>query len=654
MVAHITTAVSLAILLVNLVGMTLVGARVCKSYLASKIASPICVVLILFFIEHFHGLGNLSWVWPLSTSAAALVIWKHFDLLRSHWKTEALFAAGFAYVFLWRFAFPNLDAGSEKLGDLLMIRSYLSGTRLPPVDAWFPPYPFDVYYSLQHYAAALLGRMQGLDGGTAYNLAFCVVVALTITAAGGAAGLFCKNKWHAALLTVVVAIGGTGASQVVHLMSDNVPLSHSMRFIGGSATPELVNKPFGKWLVSVSRVPTQNAIMLPAEMFSYLVYLGDYHPPMSGFLLLMMAILCIALAENTDSSRLPQALLMATLPLTIAANAWNLPPHLFLAATWIVYRLKVRKPLHPRAMLLGFSAPMVLLYPYLSRFGQHASDYDVAMRLVSRNEHAPPILAIILFHPVLLVLLAQLFFGERKTLALWLMAFWVGGLLLSEIFYVDDIYGGKYNRFNTTLKWWPWLYSGALLTIGAFNLNSRSRICRWGTIAVLLSVSLYGVDLWQVFVRTPKIYAGRLDGAAWITRDRIEGAILEYLKAQPPGITLQRMETDAFTYGPGLALFSGQQVFLGWPAHERLWRGRQAEVDIRSNQLRAFYRGELQESAQWLIQNKIEHVLWLKGDNGLPPGTFEKIQQQISGDYYWREFYAAPPFRVGVWSRRVR
>jgi uncharacterized membrane protein len=41
----------------------------------------------------------------------------------------------------------------------------------------------------------------------------------------------------------------------------------------------------------------------------------------------------------------------------------------------------------------------------------------------------------------------------------------MGLLLLSEFIYVDDVYSGKFNRFNTVLKWWPAAYSGALLSI---------------------------------------------------------------------------------------------------------------------------------------------------------------------------------------------
>lgn len=62
----------------------------------------------------------------------------------------------------------------------------------------------------------------------------------------------------------------------------------------------------------------------------------------------------------------------------------------------------------------------------------------------------------------------------------------------------------------------------------------------------------------------------------------------------------------------------------------------------------------MQNAAEWLIQNRIDHVLWLKAEYKLPKGTFDKINAQIRSHYYWREFYtASDDFRVGVWSRAL-
>src|SRR5512133_1602275 len=159
MLAHLATAFVVGLLFVNLSALALLGHRVTGQYALSRVTTPVACALACFFVEHFVGLGRLAWVWPVATALSLWIIAGRLDILRAHWRVEAAFLASFAWVFAWRYTGPSMVASSEKIGDLAMISSYMPGTRLPPVDAWFPPYPFDVYYSFQHYAAALLGRV---------------------------------------------------------------------------------------------------------------------------------------------------------------------------------------------------------------------------------------------------------------------------------------------------------------------------------------------------------------------------------------------------------------------------------------------------------------------------------------------------------------
>ncbi len=655
MMNHFSTLLAAALILLNLTGLTILACRWwLRDYLLSKVVAPVVVCLGCFFLEHFHGLGTVAWLWPLTSFVSALLIWRNLDLLRKNWIIEAVQAAGFGYAFAWRFCLPNVDASSEKLADLAMISSYRPGTTLPPVDAWLPPYRFDVYYSFQHYASSLLGRIFSLEPGITYNLGFCVMISLTVTAAAGAAFLISKRRWAAALATFAFLLGGTGASIPVHLMMDHPSLHSSMRFIGGTATPERATTPVGQWLIKVSQVPAKDALELPLETFSYLASLGDYHPPLSGFLLLAIALLCVALIENEVETRWTQAVLAGSVPLTLVANSWSLPLQGLLLAAWVAYRLWRRQSPDWRLLTIGLAVTTGLVFPCLSRFALRAQDYSLMIRPVPASEHTPLLLGSIVLYPIVVLVLAQLAFGERRPAALWLCGFWIALLLFSEFLYVDDVYSGKFNRFNSTLKWWPWIYAGVLLSLGALNLVSKRKLCRYTTLAVLCVVSLYAGDLALHLIRVPKRDIGRLDGTAWVTSDGIERAILEFLKSRPPGVVLQRLDTGAFTYAPAITLFAGQTAFMGWPEHEKLWRGWRADIELRNREVQQFYRGDLSDPAGWLKVNQIDHVLWLKNDAKMPAGTFDRLNAQIGQDYYWREFYVAGDFHVGVWSRRPR
>lgn len=661
MLGLIATAFILGVLLVNLVALALVGHRVTGQYALSRAATPVLAALVLFFVEHFVGLGSLAWCWPITTAASVWIVARHLGVLRRHWRVEAAFLAAFAWVFAWRWSIPGIVASSEKIGDLAMIASYLPGGRLPPTDAWFPPYPFDIYYSFQAYAASLLGRLFALGPGLTYNLAFCVLIALTITAAAAATHTICRSARATALVVAAFALGGTGATIPVHFMTTAPQLYSSMRFIGESATPENVQTPFGRWLLASAGVPAGPSLKLPTETFAYLTSLGDYHPPLSGFYLLALGLLCLALVEAGGRVRAAQAVLAATIPVCAIANGWSLPLQGLLVATWVAYRMAQRRapdwtPPDWTALAAGALGGTALCYPFLSTFAYRAADYAVRLRPVAAGEHTPALLGAIVLAPVVAAIVVPVAFRERGswrgTWVLWLSGLWLALLLLSELTYIDDLYSGIFNRFNTTLKWWPWIQAGALLTAGAYGMRSRSRIARYLTIAVLASVTVYGVDLGRALLTGPKPDRGQLDGAFAVTSDPIERALLEYLKAQPRGIVLQRPQAGSFTPAPSLALFAGQTAFLGWAEHEKLWRGQRADVALRETDVRRFYAGELPNAADWLVQNRIAHVLWLKTEAELPAGAFDRLDQQIRPAYFWREYYRVGEFRVGVWTRR--
>ena len=178
---HISNVLIILILWINLTGLALVLRKYAESWTLARVASPIALVAAFFFIEHFFGLGHLSWLFPFSTVASCYFILQAQDFLCARWRTEALFYGSFMYALAWRYLYPDIDGSSEKLTDLTFVANYFGGAKLPPVDRWLPPSAFDVYYAMQHYAAALLGRMLGTPVGMAYNLGFCTIVALTAT-----------------------------------------------------------------------------------------------------------------------------------------------------------------------------------------------------------------------------------------------------------------------------------------------------------------------------------------------------------------------------------------------------------------------------------------------------------------------------------------
>ncbi len=645
---HLANLLLVSLLLVNLMGLSLAAWRFTQSWPLARAASPL-LVAIPFFVEHYFGFGSLAWLAPISTAASAALILRHVSLLQANWRIEAVYHAAFAYALAWRYLLPDITASSEKITDLTFVANYLHGARLPPVDRWLPPYPFDMYYALQHYGAALLGRILDAPPGTAYNVGICVIAASVVTAAASTAMLLVRRRGPALLLTVALVFGGTGVSPFIRLIVPSPQLHSSIRFMGSSLSPDIATKPFGRWLLQVDGSPGKTALDLPVELFSYLIGLGDFHPPLSGYLLLMVTLLAIALIEAEEAVRPAYVVLAATVPLTIASNAWDLPLQAMLVGGYLFYRAWVPKPIAWKPLFAGGASAAFLIYPFMVSFGTHASDLHNTMRLVPRALHTPPVAGLLVFYPLFAVLAMGLIFGERSSQSLAFCAIWLTLAAVSELVFIDDLYGGQFERFNTALKWWSWIYSGALLTVGAMNLRSPSRICRWGTGAVLLLISAYSVDLYANLFHVPRPHIGQLDGAGWLRDDKAQRAILDFLRSQPDSIVLQRLTDRSYIAAPAPIIFSGQTAFLGWANHEDVWRGYRADIDHRASEIEKFYSGNLPDAARWLEQNHIRFILWLQDENKLA-GTFEKIDEQIRSRYFWYDFSVQPGLRIGLWG----
>jgi uncharacterized membrane protein len=226
--------------------------------------------------------------------------------------------------------------------------------------------------------------------------------------------------------------------------------------------------------------------------------------------------------------------------------------------------------------------------------------------------HTPLLLGILFMLPTLALIGLAALSGTRRGLHLAML--WLTLLLFTEYFYVDDIYSGVYERFNTTLKWWPWISAGALMTLGPFVLERASR--RWVRIVGIifcLYPCFYVIDLWRPFLGGPKDSRGKLEGTNFLTRDEFPRLMLGRLKVEKPGVVIERPDREgAFTNQAVLPLLAGQRMWLGWYNHELLWRGFSEDIRRRHDRLMLFYNGGMPNAGKWLLGQGIDYVLWYR------------------------------------------
>ena len=129
------------IITINFSALALITTRWVNNYALAKVSGLLFTCLVLFFIEHFVGLGNLNWLWPITTIASLFIISKNKSILWKQYRgAELVFFIGIVYGLMWRLAFPDINGQSEDLTDLAFLSNYYSGQTLPAIDNWLPPY----------------------------------------------------------------------------------------------------------------------------------------------------------------------------------------------------------------------------------------------------------------------------------------------------------------------------------------------------------------------------------------------------------------------------------------------------------------------------------------------------------------------------------
>lgn len=640
----------------------------------ARSAAALTVVLVMFCAEHAFGLGRLGWLWPISSVAAAAYLMFRLRGGRSiDWRAELPFAVPFLGALAWRCCFPDIDGHSEQLSDLAIVAAYSSGDTLPPTDFWLPDLKLDTYYGLQHYAAALLGRCMGLGSGFAVNLAHAALFGWSASLVWALARVCGTPPALRVLPVLAVMVGGSGIAPLSHFIVDRhaatrADLAHaaedslwtSVRFAG--MYDAHVDTPLGRALFKVN--PPDTGDDLPLENIGYLTFQGDFHAPLGGFMLLFLALLCIAWIDRAEYPRGPStgpperaasaavhALLGATVPIALAVNTWVFPLQAGLVGGWYAASWLARRPVDWRAIVVGTGAALVLLYPFLGPFT--ASGLRVSLGIVPAAQHTPVDRFVGLLWPAMLVCLLVLLpgrAGKGRVVAVLILAL----LVLSEVVYVDDHSTGRYLRFNTALKWWSWIYAGALAVAGAHALARRGPV-RWIAAVTLLAVSSYAVDLGAILAFRDKPSFGRMDGDGWLVREPAHAHMLDWLKAAPRGIVVEGMDNaggETYSAASAMALFSAKPSASGWAHHESQWRGDPWFVGHDAEFVTRLYRGDAQDALRWLDAHRVRYVVWARRDQERDGPARARVDAMLSQAYDWLPFMVNGDEQIGIWVRK--
>lgn len=640
-------------------------------------ALVIVAAALLYALEHLLWLSPVA-LWILWATFALSALWTQRSSLAQpsqKWLETLGIRTPLAvcvallclmWPLLWRVAFPSLYASSEKLTNLLFLQNFLFADGLPATDRWLPPYKFDFYYPLQYYLMSLPGRMLNLSAGLLYQCGFVFFVASTLYAAFSLGRLALRQHTMAWVLPLVMGFAGTGAglvSVIWHYLKLGqgqnaafIALTTEARF-NGQAFYKILGQPNP---FNSPQLPPEQ----PLEYFAYQIFLGDFHPTLSGFYLLMVLLgaLWILSRPQPESEELAPGqpallMLLGALPLTmLASNSWLFPHMVMVTGLWFLWTLwrdrSTPATLHRLAWLsAGAALSLVVFFPVLQ--GLAGRSLNVGMRLVPWEYRGSIWPYIIQFWPLYVLIALSLWQQRLRQIGGFIAAATLVLLLFNAVFYMNDLSVNTYERTNSALKWWNWTWTLGLIGGLISLLNAQQPWLRRLSYAIVGLLLASAIPLLNQLLLHTGDDVGKIQGDHIYTRDAANKSIIDHLRHLPPGIALEAVRANAYDDSGALSMWAEKAIYLGWPDHQYTWRGGMNEVGIRREAIEKLYSGSLEAADQWAISRGIRYILWTPRDcrEGGGRSGFLRVDTTLKTGYSFQRTADWGDCPVGVWKR---
>lgn len=652
-----------------------------KSPALSAATILIPLTLFLFMLEHFWGLGSLQPLYPVVLLVSGFVIYSKKEYISAVSADVAAFAVIFLLAFSWRWIRPDLNGSTELLTNLNFVASHLRGDTLPGPDLWQSGYKLDIYYTFQHYCAALLGRIFGLGPATTYHIGFAAIYGFMALALWSAFSYWSKSKFYSkALIMLATFAGGTGLAPFTSYLitpdggkpldawTMTVRIWSNVRFSG--IYEKSVNTPLGESLFPAAERAAHSDS--PLETLGYFLYIGDYHATLGSFLIAALLFLLASFfvssaknekqlfasdAQNSSTENTTQAtdfqkrtasfLLGITCCIPFAINIWTVP---FSIALSVALMLFYRKHISWRYLCAGLVITAIFLQPFFSYY-LLSGGRGVELLQTPEELKNPVFMMLIQAWPAMvlgvLALIAHKKFGAHYSS-------WVVPLVLVLGFFFFDYFGfkhdGYFDRFNTAIKSWSWLYFVAIIWCGSLVLlRDNFKPLKIIGMITLLAVASFSIDLYRFNFLASKDGRGYLTGDRWLgDQNGPKKQLKNYLESLPDGVALEGEPMKTYSHFSAIPLLASKQSYLAWGHHEILWRKDRKGVDRKAKAIRAFYDGSMPNKLQWLEDSGVDYVL-LTDHKSMDKALFDKVNKEIGAGYYWVQFSNTP--MTGMWQK---
>lgn len=496
-------------------------------------------------------------------------------------------------------------SGTEKPMDLAIWATLLRPATLPPSDPWLAGFALPYYY-WGFVPWVIPARILGNEPDVIYNLLVPTLAAVTAQLGWGLARAIGGGRRAAWLAGVLVVFSGTldGWRQIIAGRPlGGLDLWSSSRAIKGAITEfPLFTFHLGDLHPHLLAVPLALAALFLACAVVAL--------PRGRATLLVLAAICYGAAAAANPwCAIPLGLGVVALVLTVNAATeqrsvlrWLIVGSVGLGGglAFLPFWLGLRPPFEGFGLVTtatrwdeltlylgGGLVPLVLVIWELAR---RLGGWSAAGRQLSRAA-VVALIAVAAGLSGRIALALALVTGAlvwfwvwrgrpRSCRPAWALSLTPIALIgLVEVVYVRDPYGGELYRMNTVFKALSFAFT-LLVVVGPVLLGWLAS--RRPLAARAAAVLLVLVGLPQLLSLAWAAAGSRPDGwggLGWMAPGEEEA--VRWLRRSPPGTVVIEAVGEAYSDAGRMASASGVPSVLGWENHERVWRGKAVEEELR-------------------------------------------------------------------------
>ncbi len=601
---------------------------------------PILVFLsILNFVEHFIALPNLGWLLPLTLGGLTWTIVKPGYSWEGLKFPAILFIVTFTFVFGLKCIAPVISNANEGVSNLTRILNYSLGGTLPQTDCFLPPYDYGIYYSFQHYGAAILKRLFSTDLGTAYNVSYAFLLTWLCLTGAGVAHSISGKKWIAVATMVVLMAGWSGSFPYLIFFSP-----HGADYDLSTNLNADWNNPDRNPLYWICAHDKYHPCLL-LQPPTINLYWSEFHSTLGGHFVTIASVLALSEVFKIERSNWPWICLVAIPMVVIITSAWFFFIVLFLCGGSVALALLAgRRPENWRFACIGSAIALVLFWP--SVYSVTGISSPETFQWTHPEDYTPFWMFIIQWWPVFLPWLFLCFVWGRLDLR----ARWILIALPLLLIGVEFLTFG--DRKLTTEKMWAGIYGAGLVTLLPMIFMQKESPFRFlSALIFLLSPICLGMALYDYY---PKPLIGHdfahLQGNDWILGDSQKKRLLQVLRRFHAATILPGKSYWNYSQSPAVVDFSENRCFVAYTHHE-YHCGRGAEADYRSMLNNDFYDGKNTDPLSFLRGNNITAVLIWPEDN-ISDQLLQQFQNQLSPEFFYIDCKMDGPNNAGVFMRQ--